>query len=111
MICKKSLCVAVFINISVSDTFRHILQHRKISHSIGAINHMSSNIAKKFWTKIRGEISVIACIAHYVKEELLYILRPEILPLKKEVNIIELSCLKKMDSHFDTFFSQFRANK
>lgn len=55
--------MALFINISVSDTFRHILQDRKISHSIGAINHMSSNIAKKnFWTKIRGEISVIACI-------------------------------------------------
>ena len=44
---QKSLYMALFINISVSDTFRHILQHRKISHSIGAINHMSSNIAKK----------------------------------------------------------------
>ena len=47
--------MALFINISVSDTFRHILQHRKISHSIGAINHMSSNIAKNFGQKLGGK--------------------------------------------------------
>ena len=48
--------MALFINISVSDTFRHILQDRKISHSIGAINHMSSNIAKKnFGQKLGGK--------------------------------------------------------
>ena len=46
---------SIFINISVSDTFRHILQHRKISHSIGAINHMSSNIAKNFGQKLGGK--------------------------------------------------------
>ena len=68
--------MALFINISVSDTFRHILQHRKISHSIGAINHMSSNIAKKIFGQKLGE-NLCHCVLS------------KILALKKEVDIIE----------------------